>query len=162
MPAQALSQLQQLYSRHKVTWTWVICMCQTHLVGEELLVDLALVDLLLNGAAGDEAIHSDLLALANAPGTLPGLHVCGGVPVWVIHHHPAEQHSILKIILIMTMMIVVILILTIIITRVTTIITTTTMMMMITVVMVIVIMVIIRMIIKEIITSITIITLSSS
>jgi len=122
-------------------------MCQTHLVGEELLVDLALVDLLLNGAAGDEAIHSDLLALANAPGTLPGLHVCGGVPVWVIHHHPAEQHSILKIILIM-MIIVVILILTIIITRVTTIITTTTMMMMITVVMVIVIMMIIRMIME--------------
>ncbi len=64
--------------------------CQTDLVGEELLVDLALVDFLLDCAAGDEAVHGDLLALANAPGTLPGLHVRGGIPVWVIHHHPAE------------------------------------------------------------------------
>ncbi len=62
----------------------------TYLVGEELLVDLALIDFLLDCAAGDEAIHSDLLALANAPGTLPGLHVGGGIPVWVINHHPAE------------------------------------------------------------------------
>ncbi len=98
VPAQALSQLQQWYARQKATWTWVICICQTHLVGEELLVDLALVDLLLNGATGDEAVDSDLLALANAPGTLPGLHVCGRIPVWVINHHPAEGHSIILMI----------------------------------------------------------------
>ena len=71
----------------------MVLFSQTCLVGEELLVDLALVDLLLNCTAGDKAIYSDLLALANTPGTLPGLHVCGGIPVWVINNHPAEQHS---------------------------------------------------------------------
>lgn len=69
---------------------------KVYLVGEELLVDLALVDLLLYGAAGDEAVDSHLLALAYSPGTLSSLHVCGGVPVGVIHHHPAAAFSLVQ------------------------------------------------------------------
>ena len=69
---------------------------EVYLVGEELLVDLALVDLLLYGATGDEAVDSHLLALAYSPGTLPGLHVCRGVPVGVIYHHPAAAFSLVQ------------------------------------------------------------------
>ena len=60
-----------------------------HLLCEELLVDLAVVHLLLDGSAGDEAVHSHLPPLPNAPGPLPGLHVRGGVPVWIVQQHPA-------------------------------------------------------------------------
>ncbi len=60
-----------------------------YLVSEKLLVNLALVHFLLNSATCDETIDSHFLLLANAPGTLPGLHVCGGVPIWIVHYYPA-------------------------------------------------------------------------
>ena len=67
----------------------LFCEAAAHLLREELLVDLAVVHFLLNGAAGDEAVHRDLPPLSDAPGALPRLHVCRGVPVRVIQQHPA-------------------------------------------------------------------------
>ena len=62
-----------------------------HLVGQELLVDLAVVDLLLYRATSDQAIHSDLLLLSYPPGSLSGLHVGGRIPVRVIDQDPANK-----------------------------------------------------------------------
>jgi len=45
----------------------------TRLVGEEGLVDLPVIDLLLNGAAGDEPVHHHLAGLPNAPRALTRL-----------------------------------------------------------------------------------------
>ena len=61
---------------------------EVYLVGQELLVDLAMVDLLLNRAAGDQAVHSHLLLLPYAPCPLSRLHVRGWVPVWIVQEHP--------------------------------------------------------------------------
>lgn len=51
-----------------------------HLVGEELLVDLAVVDLLLDSAAGDKAVDGHWPCLPYSPGPLPRLHVCARIP----------------------------------------------------------------------------------
>lgn len=59
------------------------------LLGEELLVDLAVIDLLLDGAAGDEAVHGHLALLPDAPCALSRLHVRARVPVWIVEQHPA-------------------------------------------------------------------------
>ena len=67
----------------------ICCEAVAHLLREELLVDLAVVHLLLDGAAGDEAVHRDLPPLPDAPGALSRLHVCRGVPVRVVQQHPA-------------------------------------------------------------------------
>lgn len=67
----------------------LLCSRAAHLVGEELLVDLAMVHLLLDGATCDQPVDDDLLLLTDTPSSLPGLHVCGRVPVWVVDQDPA-------------------------------------------------------------------------
>jgi hypothetical protein len=49
---------------------------------------LSVVDLLLNGATGDQPEDGHRSALPNPPGPFPGLAVSGGVPVRVVDHHP--------------------------------------------------------------------------
>ena len=43
-----------------------------------------MIDLLLDGPRGQQPVHGDLPSLAYAPRPLPGLRVCGGVPVRII------------------------------------------------------------------------------
>ena len=50
----------------------------SHLVCEEVLVDLPVVDLLLDGPAGDEAVHRHGAQLPDTPRTLTGLRVWRG------------------------------------------------------------------------------------
>lgn len=46
-----------------------------HLVGQELLVDLPVVHLLLDGAGGDEPVNCDVPLLPDAPRALPRLRI---------------------------------------------------------------------------------------
>lgn len=64
-------------------------MAIAYLLCEELLVDLAMVHLLLDGPACDQTVNCHLTPLPNAPCPLPGLHVCGRIPIRIIQQHPA-------------------------------------------------------------------------
>lgn len=61
-----------------------------HLVCQKLLVNLTVVHLLFDGAAGDETVHRHIALLPNPPSSLAGLHVRRGVPVWIIQQHPVS------------------------------------------------------------------------
>ena len=61
-----------------------------HLLGEELLVDLAVVHLLLDRPARDQAVHGHRARLPYPPRALARLHVRRGVPVRVVQQHPAR------------------------------------------------------------------------
>mmetsp|Transcript_13795 Transcript_13795/g.39157 ORF Transcript_13795/g.39157 Transcript_13795/m.39157 type:complete len:238 (-) Transcript_13795:644-1357(-) len=55
-------------------------------IRQVLLEDLAMIDLLLNRATGNQSINSDLLGLAHSPCSLASLHVRAWVPVRVVQH----------------------------------------------------------------------------
>jgi len=63
-------------------------------VDEKLLVDLAVVDLLLDGPRRHQPVNCDLPFLANPPSPLTRLHVCAGVPVWIEDDDPVSSGQI--------------------------------------------------------------------
>lgn len=63
------------------------------LVGDELLVDLAVVHFLLDCTTGDEAVHRDGPLLAHPPCTFPRLGVCCRVPIRVHYQHPVDHRA---------------------------------------------------------------------
>eukprot|EP00160_Parvularia_atlantis_P000046 Unigene10038_Nuclearia_a/m.30667 Unigene10038_Nuclearia_a/g.30667 ORF Unigene10038_Nuclearia_a/g.30667 Unigene10038_Nuclearia_a/m.30667 type:complete len:365 (-) Unigene10038_Nuclearia_a:805-1899(-) len=65
-----------------------------NLVGEELLEDLAVVDLLLDRARGHEPVHGHIALLPVAPRALAGLDVCGRVPVGVKNEHAVRARQV--------------------------------------------------------------------
>mmetsp|Transcript_4647 Transcript_4647/g.16681 ORF Transcript_4647/g.16681 Transcript_4647/m.16681 type:complete len:275 (-) Transcript_4647:1648-2472(-) len=64
------------------------------LVRQELLEDLAVVDLLLNCAARHQAVHHHLVLLADPPRPLLGLEVRRGIPVRVVQDHPIRAGEV--------------------------------------------------------------------
>ena len=62
---------------------------KAYLVGEELLIDLTVIDLLFYGATGDEAVDSHLFLLSYPPCPLSSLHVGGGIPVGIKYQYSA-------------------------------------------------------------------------
>jgi len=54
-----------------------------NLVGQKGLEDLPMVDLLLDGATGEQAVNGHVPCLTNAPRPLPRLQVIARIPVGV-------------------------------------------------------------------------------
>mmetsp|Transcript_14164 Transcript_14164/g.40507 ORF Transcript_14164/g.40507 Transcript_14164/m.40507 type:complete len:302 (+) Transcript_14164:1194-2099(+) len=65
-----------------------------HLLGQEVLVDLPLVDLLLDAASQHQPVHGHVSALADAPCPLASLHVGHWIPVRVEDHHPVGPDDV--------------------------------------------------------------------
>ncbi len=63
-------------------------------VGQVLLEDLAVVDLLLDRSRRDEPVDGNVLRLADAPGSLAGLGVRGRVPVRVVDDDPGGARQV--------------------------------------------------------------------
>ena len=65
-----------------------------HAAGQALLVTLALEDLLLDRAGGDEAVYKSVLFLPVAPHPRQRLLVRGWIPVWIKEHQPIGADQI--------------------------------------------------------------------
>ena len=59
-------------------------------------MSLPVVDLLLYGTGGQQAVDGDLACLTYPPGSLSCLCICGGVPVRIVNDDPvgaSQVHS---------------------------------------------------------------------
>mmetsp|Transcript_40125 Transcript_40125/g.120083 ORF Transcript_40125/g.120083 Transcript_40125/m.120083 type:complete len:526 (+) Transcript_40125:215-1792(+) len=65
-----------------------------HLLRQEVLVHLPLVDLLLDAPGQHQPVHRHVPALANAPGALSGLHVSHWIPVGIEYDHAVSTNDV--------------------------------------------------------------------
>ena len=72
-------------------------LCGTYLenlVGQILLVDLAMKDLLLHRAGHDQAIDRDGSRLADTPRSMACLHIGAGIPVRIVQEHTVGPREV--------------------------------------------------------------------